>query len=472
MNPDDAFWSKEPRHLCYNRLPLLADSVYDVNYTGSGVSPQHTYPYRDPPRAGDVVFVKTDLLDWYLENRTISVPIVLVTGVSDISPSPFACQRVLETPLITNWIGCNIPVSHPKIIKMPIGVGEPERVNGNHATLQRLHHDRVPWDEKQSDVCVPWYTKENHPTRTVPPTLPKFEFEDYMREISKHKFVVCPRGNGLDTHRVCEVLLMGSVPVLQHSGLDDMYSQWPCLLVDSLDAIDTSSFTWDSAKYESFLDVFWLRNAHGHPLVNTGQIQLTQPFGQWISKYAADQRFTRYTEIGTWNGRGSTCCFYDGFRRRESPATLQSYEISDVRATEAMRLWASVPAIQVIRGRMLADEECPSVSTVEAVHPTLTTEWHTEDMKNFWACPYVPMNDPEVVLLDGAEYLTYFEFEKMKTMSGIRVVLLDDVSIDKCRAISASLLQHPDWTRIAYSETERNGWAVFERTVGYTPNST
>ena len=116
MNPDDAFWSKEPRHLCYNRLPLLADSVYDVNYTGSGVSPQHTYPYRDPPRAGDVVFVKTDLLDWYLENRTISVPIVLVTGVSDISPSPFACQRVLETPLITNWIGCNIPVSHPKII--------------------------------------------------------------------------------------------------------------------------------------------------------------------------------------------------------------------------------------------------------------------------------------------------------------------------------------------------------------------
>jgi hypothetical protein len=115
---------------------------------------------------------------------------------------------------------------------------------------------------------------------------------------------------------------------------------------------------------------------------------------------------------------------------------------------------------------MLTDAECPSVSTVKSIHPNLTTEWHTEDMKNFWSCPYVPMNDPEVVLLDGAEYLTYFEFETMKTMSGIRVFLLDDVSIDKCRAISASLLQHPDWTRVAYSETERNGWAVFERTVG------
>jgi hypothetical protein len=40
-----------------------------------------------------------------------------------------------------------------------------------------------------------------------------------------------------------------------------MYSQWPCLLVDSLNSIDTSSFVWDDAKYEAFLDVFWLRDA-------------------------------------------------------------------------------------------------------------------------------------------------------------------------------------------------------------------
>jgi hypothetical protein len=54
---------------------------------------------------------------------------------------------------------------------------------------------------------------------------------------------------------------MGSVPVLEHSPLDDMYSQWPCLLVDSFDTIDTSSFVWDDAKYDAFLDVFWLRDS-------------------------------------------------------------------------------------------------------------------------------------------------------------------------------------------------------------------
>jgi hypothetical protein len=148
----------------------------------------------------------------------------------------------------------------PKIRKLPIGVGEPERPNGTHDTLVRLHAERIPWADKTDDICVP-YHGGTHASRTLTPTLPKLDFEDYMRAISRHKFVVCQRGNGLDTHRLCEVLLMGSVPVLEHSGLDDMVSQWPCLLVDSFDAIDTSSFVWDDATYEAFLDVFWLRDS-------------------------------------------------------------------------------------------------------------------------------------------------------------------------------------------------------------------
>lgn len=41
--------------------------------------------------------------------------------------------------------------------------------------------------------------------------------------------------------------------------------------------------------------------------------------------------------------------------------------------------------------------------------------------------------------------------------------LLDDTCAEKTKRISAYLLNHPEWTRVAYSDTERNGWAVFER---------
>jgi hypothetical protein len=52
--------------------------------------------------------------------------------------------------------------------------------------------------------------------------------------------VACPRGNGLDTHRVWEALYLGAVPVLERSPLDPLYSDLPVLLVDSLKGLTRS----------------------------------------------------------------------------------------------------------------------------------------------------------------------------------------------------------------------------------------
>lgn len=195
---------------------------------------------------------------------------------------------------------------------------------------------------------------------------------------------------------------------------------------------------------------------------NSGQIQLVQEFGKWISNYASDERFSRYVEIGTWNGRGSTCCFYDGFTKRTTPYTLQSYEISKTRVDEASMLWREVPEIRILHGRMLKDHECPTFEVVKDMFPNVNVDWHTEDVKNFWNCSYIPMESPEVVLLDGAEYLTWFEFESMKSVESIRVIMLDDVYTDKCPRIFAYLQDHPDWKLVVKGE-DRNGWAVFEK---------
>lgn len=44
----------------------------------------------------------------------------------------------------------------------------------------------------------------------------------FLREIRNHKFVLCPRGNGVDTHRLWETLYMGSIPiVVRHPALRD-----------------------------------------------------------------------------------------------------------------------------------------------------------------------------------------------------------------------------------------------------------
>lgn len=197
---------------------------------------------------------------------------------------------------------------------------------------------------------------------------------------------------------------------------------------------------------------------------NTGQIKLSQPFGEWIAKYAGDTRFSRYLEIGTWNGRGSTYCFNHGFASRMDAPTLQSYEISPARVAEAREVWKSRPSIHIVHGRVLRDDQCPMYREVLKTFPEVVESWHTEDVHNFWSCPYVAPEDPEVVLLDGAEYITQFEFDRVfKESTSVQVYLLDDTCAAKTYRINQYLLQNPTWSRVAYSDTERNGWAVFER---------
>jgi hypothetical protein len=201
-----------------------------------------------------------------------------------------------------------------------------------------------------------------------------------------------------------------------------------------------------------------------NPIPNTGQVKVTSNFGKRISDYAADTRFTRYLEVGTWNGKGSTCSVFEGFcRRQDNAATLQSYETDKDRAEEAKNVWKNEQQISVILGRVLNDNEFPSYEAVSAVFPNFSREWHQADTINFWSTSYVAPNDPEVVILDGAEYLTYFEFQKLISISSIRVFILDDTEVDKNSFTKNYLSASPDWKFIDGTPYERNGWAIFER---------
>lgn len=56
---------------------------------------------------------------------------------------------------------------------------------------------------------------------------------DYFRDIGRSKFVICPEGTGLDTHRVYESLFCGATPVVLHSPLDNLYERLPVCIVSN-----------------------------------------------------------------------------------------------------------------------------------------------------------------------------------------------------------------------------------------------
>lgn len=92
---------------------------------------------------------------------------------------------------------------------------------------------------------------------------PNLSYIDYLRKIKQHKFVLSPRGNGLDCHRTWEVLMMKRVPILKREGqLERLYSDMPVLFVDDwhqLDKLDLNSlfeeFSFENQNYINF--DFW-----------------------------------------------------------------------------------------------------------------------------------------------------------------------------------------------------------------------
>lgn len=107
---------------------------------------------------------------------------------------------------------------------LPIGI---ENLRLGQNGRRALVRDRVSWKDKKSRVLIGPFSN-THPER-----LKLLEFlgvaglwdfhsgyitpRKYAKLAERYKFVACPRGNGLDTHRFWETLYRGSIPIVKES---------------------------------------------------------------------------------------------------------------------------------------------------------------------------------------------------------------------------------------------------------------
>ena len=60
---------------------------------------------------------------------------------------------------------------------------------------------------------------------------------EYYRKLLKASAILCPRGNGFDTHRVWESLYMGRVVVTLHSPIDEVFDSLPVIFLNAWDEL-------------------------------------------------------------------------------------------------------------------------------------------------------------------------------------------------------------------------------------------
>lgn len=76
----------------------------------------------------------------------------------------------------------------------------------------------------------------------------------FLREIKSSKFVFCPRGNGIDTHRLWETLYMGSIPIVKYELTHHLFTDLPILFIN-----DWNEITEDylNKKYDEYTNKTW-----------------------------------------------------------------------------------------------------------------------------------------------------------------------------------------------------------------------
>lgn len=461
-------------------------------------------------RAAGVVYCKTDFLDGAGEWRGEAVPRfqcgdgvrVLLTGHSDLPVTPEHGAHV--PPTCVRWFGANMCAAQPRMKCLPLGLSNATRESDMHVVLgdagavaaaaaapkpaaQKLLYANFsvhthPAERQQLVELLAG--KEAWATVAAPVHTPAGRAA-YLAAARAHKLVACPRGNGVDTHRLWEALYLGCVPVvLRHPALRD-FEDLPILFLDA----------WAQAADPAYLEArhaeivaaphnlakltmtYWkqailaaatagrLRPDSG--MARTGQVTRGTPFGDVLCALARRPDLRTFYETGTWNGQGSTACLMDGVGQR-ADAQLFSAEISKRMHGEAAAYWAargSPPNLHLLYGRLAAARmDTEEEARARPLFHKCRIEWWQEEAADYAAAPVVGGLLPAVLdlaLLDGGEFSTEAELDVVLAR-GVRVVALDDSSMLKTSSAAARLGADPAWQLIAGGD-DRNGWRVFER---------
>jgi hypothetical protein len=95
----------------------------------------------------------------------------------------------------------------------------------------------------------------------------------YLQQCRSHSLTLCPEGNGIDTHRLWEVLYMGGTPVVKKSNfLPKVLDSLPVIFIDE----------WKQILDNSFLEKEWL-----HAQTRRSNLEALE-IGFWLQRINAN----------------------------------------------------------------------------------------------------------------------------------------------------------------------------------------
>lgn len=209
----------------------------------------------DDIQPGEIIFLKEEVLQHFFDTiyPHIKHPFIIVSHNGDKNlPREYA--RYLDEDKIIAWFCVNLASAHPKAFGLPIGIANRHWPHGNTQAIAAELSDSV---EKSILLCAS-FVRPTHASRqrvydyfrNIPYCYFADEkpYDEYLADLHRSKFVLSPRGVGMDCHRTWEAMLMGAIPIVPMTEVDHIYADLPVLIIDGL--------SWESLTQE-FLEEKW-----------------------------------------------------------------------------------------------------------------------------------------------------------------------------------------------------------------------
>jgi len=213
---------------------------------------------------------------------------------------------------------------------------------------------------------------------------------------------------------------------------------------------------WDNSDKQNYCN---------HVENGLGQI-CNDDFSNEITKYASDLKYKTFLEIGTWNGLGSTKAFANGFKNRQDDYIFYSLECNKDKSMFAQHLYTDNPKIHILN-EVIWNKEPSDFYQIfpQCLSNNMYKHWNLIDLINMKKCKVFldRPNLPEifdVILLDGGEFTTYYEFQLLKNRC--KILMLDDINVDKCKLIVEEIKADKSW-KILKNNNVRNGFLIAEK---------
>jgi len=160
---------------------------------------------------------------------------------------------IANSPLVIKWFAQNIMINHSKVHLLPIGIANTMWQHGNIDNL--IHVKKLNLD-KEDKIYFYFNTHTNSIERELCKSIVQSKgiqfgypqsYDNYLIDLSKCKFAICPPGNGIDCHRTWECYYMNVIPILLRSIFtENLNNILPCILLNN----------WDEFNYNEIIDKY------------------------------------------------------------------------------------------------------------------------------------------------------------------------------------------------------------------------